>query len=465
MVFFQHTSREFFMRRPQLLQAFLFCLAVGAASMRPGHAAERYSTQQLDADIEALQAGIAATHPHPSHSVDPAQLESAVGALRQRVSTGLDRDAAWREFSTLNPLLADGHFFVGYADWRAQTEQHLRDGGALFPFEVTVDAQARVRILSALGGAPTAVAGSRVQAINGIPADEVARTLLAHVHGDSARFRADLLSRRWWFFYWKVYGAPSTFRLTLAGPPQARLRTPASRARPSILLGEDDFDRQFAFELRPGDAAVMTIRTFAWPEPDAFLAFARRAFQQMRASGTRTLVIDVRQNGGGDDALWLQGLLPYIADRPYRWASRYTKKVIRDDPAKHERLGQVLSGTVGTWSTPQTADPLHFDGKVYVLVGRGTYSSAVLFADTMQDFRFGTLLGEGASVRSTQTGGVQKIVLPHTGLVLWVPRLLLVRPSGAATPMWLTPDVAIDDDPLRPDAMVEKALAIAAARD
>lgn len=453
------------MRSPPLLRAFLLLLATAPIlSVAPGQAAERYSPQQLRADIDALEAGIAATHPQPSHSVDPAQLQHAIDALRRRASTGLDRDAAWREVSTLNPLLADGHFFVGYADWRAETEQHLRGGGVLFPFEVTVDAQARVRILSELGGTATALSGSPVATINGVPAGDVARALLAHVHGDSARFRADLLSRRWWFFYWKVYGAPATFELTFAGPPQARLRRPASHARPAILVGEDDFDRQFAFGLRPDASAVMTIRTFSWPEPAAFVAFAHRAFQQMKTNGTRTLVIDVRQNGGGDDALWLQGLLPYLADRPYRWASRYTKKALRDDPAKHERAGDVLSGTVETWSAPRTDDPLHFDGKVYVLIGPGTYSSAVLFANAIQDFHAGTLIGEGASVRSTQTGGVQKIVLPQTGLVLWAPRLLLVRPSGAATPMWLTPDIAIDDDPLRPDAMVDAALAIAAAQ-
>lgn len=183
----------------------------------------------------------------------------------------------------------------------------------------------------------------------------------------------------------------------------------------------------------------------------------------MKAAGTRTLVIDVRHNGGGDDAMWLQGLLPHIADRPYRWASRYTKKVIREDPAKPERIGEVLSGTVETWSSPAPADPLHFDGKVYVLIGPGTYSSAVLFANTVQDFRFATLVGEGGSVRSTQTGGVQKIALAQTGLALWCPRLLLVRPSGASAPVWLEPDVRIDDDPLRPNAMLDATLAIAAA--
>lgn len=451
------------MPRPQPLLALVLIVVAALASLPASHAAQRYTTQQIDADLDALEAGIAATHPDPSHSVDPARFERAVGALRQRAAAGLDRDAAWREFSLLNPLLADGHLFVGYADWREEARQHLREGGALFPFEVAVDAQGRVRILSELGGAASALAGVQVEAIDGVPAERVARALLAHVHGDSARFRADLLSRRWWFFYWKVYGAPPALELTLAGPPQERLRTPASRQLPSVMAGDDDFDRQFGFELRPGAAAVMTIRTFSWPDPDAFVEFARRCFQQMKAAGTRTLVVDVRYNGGGDDAMWLQGLLPHIADRPYRWASRYTKKVIREDPAKPERIGEVLSGTVETWSSPPPADPLHFDGNVYVLIGPGTYSSAVLFANTVQDFRFATLVGEGGSVRSTQTGGVQKIALAQTGLALWCPRLLLVRPSGAPAPVWLEPDIRIDDDPLRPNAMLDATLAIAAA--
>ncbi|QSQ31643.1 hypothetical protein ISN34_06655 [Xanthomonas translucens pv. translucens] len=91
----------------------------------------------------------------------------------------------------------------------------------------------------------------------------------------------------------------------------------------------------------------MTIRTFSWPEPAAFVAFAHRAFQQMKASGTRTLVIDVRHNGGGGDALWLQGLLPYLADRPYRWASRYTKESAPRRPCETRTGGRCAERTRG----------------------------------------------------------------------------------------------------------------------
>ncbi|WP_425258647.1 S41 family peptidase [Rubrivivax sp. RP6-9] len=427
-------------------------------------AAERFTAEQVRADLEALAAGIAATHPDISHSVDPVRFARALEALRQTSRDGLDRDAVWRALATLNPLLADGHLFVGYADWRGDTVRHLAAGGTLFPFEVAVDADGRVRIVAELGGARSVHAGAYLQSINGQPARDVTQTLLARVHGDSPTFRADLLSRRWWLYHWKVHGAPDAFEFVLEGSPRNPVRRPGSSARPATMTGEEDFDRQFAFELLPDGAAVMTVQTFSWHDPASFFAFTRRAFRQMKTARTRLLVVDVRRNGGGDDALWLHGLLPYIADRPYRWASRYTKRVLKDDPARQEKAGQVLSGDIDTWTSPLADDSLRFTGKVVVLVGAGTYSSAVLFANTVQDFRFGTLAGEGASARSSQTGGVQKIDLPHTGLVVWSPRFILERPSGPGASAWLVPDIRIADDPLDSNAAVRALLSREADR-
>ncbi len=443
----------------RLLYVFVGTVLAALSCATAPWAAERLSAGQVRADVDALATGIAATHPGISHSVDPVRFAHALEALRQRARDGLDRDAVWRELATLNPLLADGHLFVGYADWRGDTLRHLDSGGTLFPFEVAVGVDGRVRIVSELGGSPSAHSGVHLQSINGHPAIEVTQALLARVHGDSPTFRADLLSRRWWFYFWKVYGAPEAFEFALEGTSRNPVRRAGSRTRPATMTGEEDFDRQFTFEVLPDGAAVMTVQTFAWHDPEAFFAFTRRAFRQLNAAGTRLLVIDVRRNGGGDDALWLKGLLPYIADRPYRWASRYTKRVLRDNPARQEKAGEVLSGDIDTWTSPLTDDNLRFAGKLVVLVGAGTYSSAVLFANTVQDFRFGTLAGEGSSVRSTQTGGVQKIELPNTGLVVWSPRFILERPSGLRSPLWLTPDVHVADDPLDSNAAVRALLA------
>ena len=85
-------------------------------------------------------------------------------------------------------------------------------------------------------------------------------------------------------------------------PRPACVAPPVRRSR-RFWVGEDIFDHQLSIELLPDNAALMTIRTFSWPEQKEFSDFTQRSFEQMKEAGTRTLIIDVRENGGGDDAM------------------------------------------------------------------------------------------------------------------------------------------------------------------
>eukprot|EP01034_Spumella_vulgaris_P036068 gene36067-44481_t len=150
--------------------------------------------------------------------------------------------------------------------------------------------------------------------------------------------------------------------------------------------------------------------------------------------------------------MWLEGLMPYIAGQPYRTGSTYRKKVLETSAAKGEVAGQVVQGEIATWHQPQPNNPLRFGGKVYVLIGPATYSSAVLFANTVQDFGMATLAGSGSAARSAQSGGVRKFVLPNTGLALWMPRFVLDPPAGVRGDGLLRPDIVLPQNPYREDA-------------
>ena len=76
----------------------------------------------------------------------------------------------------------------------------------------------------------------------------------------------------------------------------------------------------------------------------------------------------------------------------------------------------------------------------------------------MRDFGFGVLAGSGGSVRADQSGSVQQRILPNTGLVVWSPRFVLYRPSGASEPMLLEPDCPIEEDPFNAGAAVNRLL-------
>ena len=74
---------------------------------------------------------------------------------------------------------------------------------------------------------------------------------------------------------------------------------------------------------------------------------------------------------------------------------------------------------------------------MYILIGPRTYSSAVLFANVVHTFQFGTIVGEGGAARINQSGGVQSIRLPQSGLMMWWPRLILTNPAGGGKGIYL----------------------------
>lgn len=443
---------------PKLLTALAATLCLLAAAPTFAQATPQepvIAPAALQEDLRFLRDEIDRIHPDPGLFTSRETLRKAYEGIEGQLRQPLSRKQAWRVLSTLNPVFADAHMFLVDPDWKTLTRAHLQAGGALFPYEVQVTAAGDITIRAELGGGATPLAGVRIEQINGVPASRVAQDLLALMAGETPALRAHLLSRRMWFEYWRVFGAPRAFDLDVAKPGGLeRLRVPASSTVPASLGldGPDAFPKTFQFELLPGKAALLTINQFEWPDDAAYKAFTRDAFTRIRDAGVTTLVIDVRENTGGNDDMWKYGILPYIADKPFRNASSYVKKVIAGRASGTEKVGDVVHGFGDTWVQPQPDNPLRFAGKTYVLVGRLTYSSAVLFSNVVQDFGFAKLAGAGGYARSRQTGGVQYVRLPNTGLRMAIPRFVVDRPSGEREPALVHPDIFVPDSPF--DRMV-----------
>lgn len=444
------------LRTTYALAAALLLSATAAAAAEPQ---QPISPAALQADLRLAIETIERSHPDLAHSVDPSRFERAVKDIERQLVRPMSQTEAWATLAQLNPVLADGHLLIGFADWRGDSAAALKQGTALFPFEVALDQVGDLRIVAALGGAATPLAGTRIKRINGRHTREVARELLARAHGDTPLFRSALLSQRWWLFYQKLYGTPAAYDLVLEGAPRREYRVPASRELPAVLQRDASFERLFGCELLRNDGALLTVGAFYWPDKQRYFALTRDCFARLKDAGVKRLVIDVRTNGGGDDDMWKEGILRYIADRPYKHASRGIKRVLEADPSKGEVAGQIVDGLVPSDTKPVTDEPLRFGGSVYVLVGPQTYSSAVLFSNVVQDYGFAKVAGVGGAVRTRQSGGTRSLTLPNTGLVLSYPRFVLARPSGKVEPLLLQPDLPLTDDPLRPRAAIDALMA------
>lgn len=432
----------------RLVSLLLLILAAHVYADEP----QKFSPQQLQDDLSALEAALARTHPDIAHSVAPQTLARAISGLKARLDHSMTRDEAWTEFTALNPVLADGHLAITFPGGAVtEMQRHLQAGGRLFPFNVHIDAQGAIFVRSRLNGDATPLAAARIESLDGRPASEVSAGLLSHMNGDTPAFRAALLSDRFPFWYWKFFGERRTYGMTIAG---REIQVEGSGEIP-LAYREKSFEQLFRLDLL-GDCAVLTIDEFYWRDKRAFYDFARNAFTRIRDAGAKMLIIDIRANSGGDDDVWIEGVMPYIASKPYRNGSTWQLKIIEGRQKDGQKVGDVVRGTQDTLYPPQLDNPLRFKGKVYVLIGARTYSSSVLFANVMQDNDFGIIAGVGGAARSTQSGGIQTVRLPNTQMGVVVPRFVLTRPAG--TSGLLEPDVLVVDDPFRPITAVESLI-------
>ena len=420
------------------------------------NAQAKFSVEQLQEDFAFVKKSIARVHPEPSYSAEPHRMALAFAKAQQQLQKPQTRDEAWRVLAALNPVFSDAHLQVSMGEFDDEAAAHLKAGGGFFPYEVHVDPKGDLFVRSEVGGAATPFATARIDSINGVPARKVTAALLALAPGDSAALRSNLLSGRWWRFYWRAFGTPKLFKLVLAqDKKQVRISRAAATRLPYVTSDDTDFAKAYRFEMLSPTVGLLTANTFLWPDKKLFYAFTEKMFGKLRDDKASTLLIDIRDNTGGDDDMWKEGLLRYIADKPYQHGSTYRKMVIEGRASGTEKVGDIVEGKIQTWEQPEPNNPLHFSGKVYVLVGRTTYSSAILFSNTVQDFKFATVVGAAGYARARQSGGIQHMILPHTKLGVIVPRFVLDRPSGARTPELIGPDIVMADDPFTPRALID----------
>ncbi|WDE05101.1 hypothetical protein SG34_028020 [Thalassomonas viridans] len=364
----------------------------------------------------------------------------------------------WRRVTALNSQLSDGHTGITFDSTKALTREFVEEGGAVFPFSLVFNDDKLV-ITGKLDGQPSNLKGYAIEKINGVAIENVLHPLLKRLHGDSQRQRKALLAKRFASYYWLYFGEAENFVIDVTDESEkVTIRDISIAASRAPFGSKKSFEQTYQFEVLDPQTAKLTLKIFNWPDKERYFAFMEKAFKEMKTLNIKKLIIDIRENGGGDDDMWKQGIVSYIADKPWRHGSTYKVKIIEGRESETQRLGEVIDGELKANNQVDHENPYRFTGEVYVLIGAYTYSSSILFANTVQDHGFATLVGEPTGGKSDQTGGLQNYLLPHSQLAVFAPRFLLARPKGGHHMEPVIPDIAIAYDKIRPQQLVDKLM-------
>ena len=152
-------------------------------------------------------------------------------------------------------------------------------------------------------------------------------------------------------------------------------------------------------------------------------------------------------------------LYAYTSDEPFKWNSEFTlktSKFLKEHSRKHNdttstyfqkilahKNGEIYNYEFDDYQ-PQPKQK-RFNGEVYVLVNRQSHSQSAVTASQIQDYKFGTIVGEETGDFPTLYASQFQYTLPNTGIVVKVSKGQIVRVNGSKKPEGVIPDMMIRD--------------------
>ncbi len=320
----------------------------------------------------------------------------------------------------------------------------------ILPLQVKV-LDGKVYVLRDLSDDKDALAGSEIRSINGVPADVILATMIKATPGDG-----DVQSSRLWRLRGRIFAFNLVDLLGLEAPytvsflnsqNKATVRVIPGKLPAQILAGvrarfpQDQAGRKPP-ELRFLDSdhiAVMKIHQFSDPDRgqhnQGLGNFLQQSFEAIQARGTRTLILDLRDNGGGEDELG-KALLSYLVAEPFQYYDdlvinarefRFQKYTREREPLPAEYVERQANGKYRmtkhpNWGMNQPKRP-HFAGKVFALINGGSFSTTSEFLSHLHDRKRAIFIGEesGGGYYGNTSGPEALVTLPTTKLQLVLP--------------------------------------------
>lgn len=263
-------------------------------------------------------------------------------------------------------------------------------------------------------------AGTEIVKIDGKPVDEIRKRLFGLLSSDGSIETEKYVKINdghdpFSYLYYVVYGEKTDFKITykMVSGELAEKTIPADYFPKMECAPENTPVNQYlSLEYKSNGTAVMTLKTFANEylerTKENFENFLAASFKELKDKKISKLIIDLRENGGGEDTNGLL-LYRYLTDKPFQYymSLNSTKHIITD----HPNLAM------------QKPEDNNFTGRVEFLIGGKSFSGAAEFSSIARTNSRGLFIGEetAGGYYGNTSGSKIGLVLPNTKIRVNIP--------------------------------------------
>lgn len=363
---------------------------------------------------------------------------------------------------------------VGHAEIDFPAQSYIsfaQRQGRIFPLEIALENE-KAFVRRNYSGNSEIKSGIEILAINGESIDNILTHFKPHISAEREYLKNAKIE--FWSFprlYWQVYGEKSDFRIRVR--ETGEIKQYEIQAIPAMEAYE--YKRKDILSSNPrlefyGLSAYLNPGNFSGDE-DAFRNFIDSAFAEINKTGSKYLVLDLRNNGGGNNS-FSDYLVSYFADEKFTWNSKFSLKTSkylkqhtrRNNDTTDQYFQEILKRKNGeifdyhiAEAEPQP-ESKRFEGEVFALVNRQTYSQAAVTAALLQDYDFATIVGEETGDYPSLYASIFPVELPNTKILVKIPKGRILRVNQSEKAEGVIPEIQIKDHLLDEDDEILNAL-------
>jgi hypothetical protein len=412
--------------------------------MTTAHAGDKFEPKQLREDFQIARRCLEEAHPGLYRYTKKVEMDRIFDEAEKSLNHPMDFYEFYRVMALPIAAIKCGHTDVSLSP--GMREEIERQPG--LPFEVKMlDSGAYVfRDYTKSGN----LCGKEIQSINGVPIDQILSTMMTFESqdGDVLTSRQRVIGQHFGFNLILLLGLRAPYDVVLAGngtnAPEKfqfaglthdEVLQASKTLYPKDQENKDVKDLTF---LNGGKIAKMTYSEFGVDieEGDAFM---KRSFEAIRSKGSKVLILDLRGNLGGEGELGAR-MFSYLTDAPFKYyddliitkaSGAFGFAKYADDGRKYI-IPDGLTKLGGDGTSHIVTDPLlpiqqpsqpGFNGKVYILINGGSFSTTAEFLTEVHFHHRATFIGEesGGAYYGNNSGDVPRITLPNTKMGLFIP--------------------------------------------
>ncbi|WP_034230028.1 S41 family peptidase [Aquimarina pacifica] len=452
---------------------FLLTIFLIVFFLQPSHAQQsesKFGQDEILEDLEYLKKSLEDAHYNLySYTSKEAFLENYKNVKKSIIKDSVSLLQATTIFQKIISAANNGHTEIDFPG--TSYRNYAYSGGTLFPLEIAFENN-KYLIRKNFTDNPDIKIGSEILSINGVLMKDILAKIYPQVSAERTYFKnAKIEMYSFPRLYWQVFGKQDDFKIEILFN-----ETVKKYSIKAVNLIEDYEMKRTEVLNSKMDLTFFDVSAYLNPgnfsgDEQKYQKFIDSAFVEVKKNNSKNLIIDLRNNAGGNDS-FSDYLVSYFADKPFKWHSEFTlktSKFLKEHTRKnndttapffrkilYHKDGDIYHYRFDQYQ-PQPKQK-QFEGEVYVLVNRQSHSQSAVTASQIQDYKFGTIVGEETGDFPTLYASQFQYTLPNTKIAVKVSKGQIVRVNGSKKQEGVIPDIIIKDHLLDEEDEILKGL-------